>query len=138
MDKLKLSKIQLEMTSWKSIVRLPLTMDHVKAIKIRWMYYTTASTGNKVLHLACSNFNPSAYILNDDGSTDTYFFSMPLDPSNSVTCLYSDFNQTSFDLIFDKPIQSINQFTLEASINGISATDISPTNALVFEMGFYS
>ena len=53
-------------------------------------------------------------------------------------CLYSDFTPTSFDLIFDKPIQSINQFTLEATINGISATDITTLNPLVFEMGFYS
>lgn len=133
-----LRKIQLEMKSWKSLVRLPLPCDNVKGIKVRWLTYETADVGCKVLHLNCPNFTHSGYALSDDGSTDDYFYSIPLDPNKDVTCLTSDFTG-AYDIVFDNPIQSINQFTIEANINGSPAiTLVTPTNPIVFELGFYS
>ena len=133
-----LKKIQLEMTSWKTSIRLPIPCDKVKGIKVRWLYYETADVGLKFLHLSCSNFTPPGYVLSDNGTTDDYFYSTPLDPNKSVTCLSSDFNG-AYDIVFDKAIQSINQFTLECSINGSPAINfISALNPVVMELGFYS
>lgn len=133
-----LEKRQLEMKSWKSLIRLPTPCDNVKGIKVRWITYETADVGCKVLHLACPNFKASGYALADDGTTDDYFFSTPLDPNKDVTCLMSDFTG-AFDIVFRNPIQSINQFTIEASINGMPAINlVTPDNPIVFELGFYS
>ena len=133
-----LRKIQLEMKSWKNSIRLPLPVDKVTGIKVRWLYYETYDVGCKVLHIDCSNFSPSGFALAEDGSIDDYFFSVPLDPNKDVTCTYSDFTETP-DIVFQKPIQSINQFTLECSINGLPATTlINSTNPVVLELGFYT
>jgi len=48
-----IEKIKTELTAWKSPVDLPFTIEEVKAIKIRWLYYVTASSGNKDLQLSC-------------------------------------------------------------------------------------
>ena len=88
-----LKKIQLQMVSWKSLIRLPLPVDRVKGIKVRWIYWTTSDVNLNFLHLACSNFAPSGYVLEDTGATDDYFFSMPLDTSKDVTCTTADLQE---------------------------------------------
>jgi hypothetical protein len=129
-------KLKFRLTSWNSTINLPIPYENVSAIKVRWLLYTTATTGNEDLSLSCKEFNASGYNINRDGSNDDYFFTTPLDLQSNVTCLTSNFTG-EMDISFENVIRSINKFTLEVYINGIPAIDISNSNPLVIELGFY-
>lgn len=132
----KIKKIRFKMSSWTVSIRLPLPVDNVTGIKVRWIVYVTASANNQDLQLSCREFPASGYNLLDNGATDDYFFSTPLDPSADVSCIFSDYSGP-VDIPFQYKQRSINQMTIQAFINGAPAIDISPANPLSMELGFY-
>ena len=138
MNTAELRKIQIVMNSYKSEFNIPIPCDKVKGIKVRWLYYETADFGLNFLYLSFDKLGASGYVLAPNGHDDAYFYSTPLDPNKSVTCLSSDFNG-AYDISYPKAVESINQFTITASINGLPAIQyITQDNPIVLELGFYS
>ena len=130
-------KCKITLTGPQLVIDTPYTIDNVKAIKVRWLYYQTVTTGNKELVLRLREFGENGLILEPSGGNAKYFFSMPLDTSDFVTCTYSNYT-SEMDLIMDNPERAINQLTFDVLINGVQANDITVGNPLVMEIGFYN
>lgn len=129
-------KIKLTLQSWKNIINLPVPILKVKALKVKYLFYTTASTGGRDLTISCSDWTQNGMQINNDGSNSLYFFSFPIDSQSDVSNVFTNYLEEK-DVIFPYPIQSIDRFTLEIKINGIPTNDISPSNPLIMELQFY-
>jgi hypothetical protein len=134
---MEFKKLKFRLDSWRSQIMLPIPYENIKGLKVRWLMYQTASTGNEDLTLACSDFGTSGYVLSAGGDNNDYFFTTPLDLQSAVSCLYSNFN-SELDIAFRHPIRSLHQFTIEALINGLPTNDITNSNPVVIELAFYS
>lgn len=129
-------KCKLTLTGPQQVFDMPYTIDQVRALKIRWLYYQTVSTGNKELVIRLKEFGENGLVITPEGGNAKYFFSMPLDVSDFVTLSYSNFTE-EMDIIFDTTEPAINQLSFSVLINGLQANDITAGNPLVMEIGFY-
>lgn len=130
-------KLKFRLKSWRSTIKLPIPYEDISAVKIRYLLYTTAAAGEEDMQLSCREFSSSGYLVNENGSNDEYFCSIPLDLQANVTCLYSNFTE-EVDVQFPSVMRSLHQFTIECLINGSPAsTQITDSNPVVVEIGFY-
>lgn len=128
-------KLKLVLTQWKSQVHLTIPVNNVKALKVRWLQYKTASANNLDLQIGSKEMGISGNYNRADGSTDDYFFAMPLDPQADVVNVFSNFTE-EYDIVYKQTVRSLDRFTFECLVNDAPAADITPSNPLVFELLF--
>ena len=119
-----------EFESWNPDIKMTMPWENVKKIKIRWLSYDTATTGNRYLkikfkHLASAGIHELA-----DGSNDDFFYMLPLNKLKDVNIYESNNGPSSWDYIFDNVKPQLRDFKLEFWINENPAYDITSLNKL--------
>lgn len=132
---MRTQKLKLVLESWHSEIKLTVPVLNVHAVKVRWLQFTSATANNTDLQLGSRDLGSSGFYNRIDGSTDDYFFAMPLDPQIDVVNVFTNFT-SEYDITYNKKIRSIDRFTLEALINDSPGTDITDTNPLIIEFMF--
>ena len=131
-------KMKMVLESPTTIRKIPVTVDNVSAVKIRWLYYQTSAEGEKDMQIRISEIDGNGMYVKEDGSNAKYLMAMPLDQNAAVTVTYSNFNLNEYDAVYTVPIASINELNFEVRINDVIANQITPSNPLVLELGFYA
>lgn len=108
--------------------------DSVKVMNLSWKTPTTNNNTIEFLINSHPEFNQGSAI-STDGTIQEYMYQTILDPRTDVA-IYSENLNPVFDL--SKPVPNFNQFTYKILINTLQAdVDISPTNPLYIEIGFF-
>ena len=128
-------KLLCTITASEQTIRLTTGYEDIRAIKVNWYQYVTASTGGQQLTITIDEFSNAGTSQLNTGGNRKYFFAQPIDPSLGVTNLYGNPFQT-YDKYFQEPI-AFNQLSVHVSINGILTNDLSPSNPLTIELGLY-
>lgn len=116
-------------------VPCPVTVDGVKAVKIRWLYYQTAGSGEKEMQIRVAEL-PGKGLDVKLGSNSRYLLCIPLDQNPLTTLTYSNFN-AEMDAIYRVPISTVNELNFEIKVNGVIANQVTPSNPVNIEIGFY-
>ncbi|MDP2059344.1 MAG: hypothetical protein Q8J97_06380, partial [Flavobacteriaceae bacterium] len=130
------TKALFEFTSWSNQIKLPVPILNVKSIKMRWMFYETASTGGRMLKMGFKHLGSNGVHYLNNGETDDYFYSTSLD-SRANVALYNENFTGEHDVYFASRIPKLTNFEIEFTINNAPALDITNLNPLIVEFGFY-
>ena len=132
-------KCKFVIDKWNYRIKIPYIIEGVSKIKVRLLSYTTASTGNKSLAIKFLDFSnqQQGMFIKSDTSNDRYFFTMPLNDEVQVVNSYSNYLD-EFDIDAPFVLPSINEMNLEVLINDVPSNDITPSNPVIIEIGFYA
>ena len=122
--------------SWSNRIKLPKPVENIASMKVRWLSYETQSTGAYVLKASMRHIQSNGLQMLNDGSTDDYFYSCALDSRANVGHVNENYTD-EHDVYFDNVIPKLHQFDIEFKVNNQPALDITPSNPLVMEIGFY-
>jgi len=106
---------------------------------VRLVSYTTENSGNKTLAIKFLDFSSwqQGLFIKNDTSNDRYFFTMPLNDEAQVVNTYFNY-QDEFDIDVDHTLPTINEINLEVLINDVPSNDITESNPVIVEIGFYA
>jgi hypothetical protein len=113
----------------------PVTVDGVRAVKIRWLYYQTSAPGEKEMQIRISELRGNGMEVSA-GANARYLLCIPLDQNAFTTLTYSNYQQ-EMDAVYNVPISTINELNFEIKINDIIANQITSGNPINLEIGFY-
>lgn len=130
------SKGLFQFTSWKSKVNLPIPFEEIEKIRVRWMSYETGSTGGRFIKVRFPHMETNGVHYLGDGSTTDYFFATAIDARANVSHYYENFSG-EHDIVLGKPIPKLWSFDIEFTINDAPAFDITVSNPITMEIGFY-
>jgi hypothetical protein len=128
-------KLKFDIDNPIKSMQIPVTVDGIRAVKIRWLDYRTTADGEKTLQLRINELEGVGMDVKQ-GANGRYLLCIPIDRSEYVTRTYSNFT-TEMDAIYDFPINTINELTFEFKINDIIANQITALNPISLEIGFY-
>lgn len=132
-----IKKVKVVIEDPKQVIQVPIPISDVKALKVRWMYYQTATEGNKEMQIRIQEINSSGMFIKNDKSNAKYLMALPLDQNSFVTITYTNF-LSEMDAVFDRPLETVNELSFEVLINDVLANDVTPSNPIVMELGFYN
>ena len=132
-------KCKFIIDKWNYRIRTPYTIEGVRKIKVRLVSYTTENSGNKTLAIKFLDFSSwqQGLFIKNDTSNDRYFFTMPLNDEAQVVNTYFNY-QDEFDIDVDHTLPTINEINLEVLINDVPSNDITESNPVIVEIGFYA
>ena len=130
-------KLKFVLTSPIQVKKIPVTVDKIRAVKVRWLYYQTAGTGEKDMQIRIQEIDDSGMYVKDNGGNARYLLAIPLDQNSAVTVTYSNY-LNEMDAVLNVPIETINELNFEVLINDVIANQITVSNPLVLEIGFYN
>ena len=130
-------KLKFVITNPIQTKKIPVTIDNIRAVKVRWLYYRTATDGEKDMQIRIQEIDDSGMYVKDNGANARYLLAIPLDQNSAVTLTYSNY-MSEMDAEFRVPINTINELNFEILINDVIANQVSPSNPVVMEMAFYN
>lgn len=130
-------KIKLVIEDPRQVTPLPIPVDNVSACKVRFLYYQTATEGNKDMQIRIREIDSSGMFIRNDKSNAKYLLAIPLDQNDFVTVTYTNF-LTEMDATFNPPLETINELSFEILINDTLANDVTALNPIVMEIAFYN
>ena len=131
------TKFIVKLESNRNDIAVPQFIDHVNAVKIRWLNYKTATNVDTSRFLSLkSNLNDKGKILLSQGNNSSYFMSVPIDNKADVDNNFANFFANDFDVVFDEP-QQFTYLHFDVYINNILTTEVDSDHPVTFEIVFF-
>lgn len=117
---------------------LPIVITGCRKIKVRWLKYVTASTGNRDLTIKLKGIGlvQQGMFIKSNTSNDQYFFSMPSDDNIQTVLTYLNYTD-EMDIDLSKELSPINELEFEILINDVLANDVTSDNPVTIELAFF-
>ena len=124
--------LSLNITSNSQTIALTSTYTNITKMRVRTFKYTTASINNYNMLIAITNWTANnRYEDGVSGLTYTKLIVLPPITSTTVIC---DFGLTGiWDQESTTPL-TFNSLVFTISINGVTTTDITPSNPVILEL----
>lgn len=125
-----------KLTSSKTQINLPVSIPTSKNLKIRFLRYTTASTGNEFMIIKITGFNRNYYY--DGTNFLNCVKTIPLPSATNSLWIYENQLEQP-DIFMDEKqyYEGINQLIIELLINNTYSADINSGNPLYMELLIY-
>ena len=131
------TKFIVNLESNRNDIAVPQFIDHVNAVKIRWLNYKTATNVDTSRFLSLkSNLNDKGKILLAQGNNSSYFISVPIDNKADVDNNFANFFANDYDVVFDEP-QQFTYLHFDVYINNILTTEVDSDHPVTFEIVFF-
>ena len=134
-----IKKCKFVIDSWDYRISMPYSIRNVRKMKLRLLSYVTATAGNRDLTIRLKQFqqHQQGLFIKNSNANDQYLFAMPLNSSAIAAGLYTNYTK-EYDLESDRELPEINEIHLECLINDLPTPDITPSNPVTVEIGFYA
>ena len=115
-------------------INLPFAINNVTKLKVKFVSYTTASAGQKIMMFKISQFNSNVYYNGVDIVKYSKIIALP--PSISTPIIYDNQTPEADVLIDDTPITQtgITRLTIEVLIDNLYSLDITSSNPIYIEI----